>query len=523
MRIYIALKGYMKNSCFFQYSYENFLKVFSPAHLVACISLSLRRFNLRQLAESGFVIFMFLFIFKVMAQETPPTPGQPKSIRIPSVQEKKLENGLRLVVVEKKNVPLVTVYFLIGDGASKEELRKAGLANLTASLLTKGTKTRSATKIAEDIEFLGGTLDSRADWNKSYITLNITSDKLAAAMSVMSDILLNPTFSQKEIDILKAQIQDNLSYNLRQPSFLASYVASVFAYGEHPVIGTPDSIRDISRQDIISFYKKAFAPEKAVLIFVGDITQQAAESLARKFFGNWRNPIAKEISAEPNISRKLTENSEILVVDLPNSGQAAVAYVKKISDLQRNDSKGYFQAIVSDSILGGGYSSRLNQEIRIKRGLSYGAGSSFSWRKDKANFIARAQTKNESAAEVAQLILDEIKKLSEQEVSDEEIKPRKAALIGSFSRSTETNNQLANVLAELYAFDVPTSEINSYVREVEAISSDQIKEFASKFLGNGKLIIVGDYEKMKEDLSKRFKTAKIEILKADELKLEIAD
>ncbi|MFN3330536.1 MAG: M16 family metallopeptidase, partial [Pyrinomonadaceae bacterium] len=402
-----------------------------------------------------------------MAQKTPPAPAPPKPIKVPSIKEKKLPNGLTVAVVEKRNVPLVAVYFLIGDGASKEDLKKAGLANLTASLLTRGTKTRSASKIAEDIEFLGGELNSGADWNESYITLNVTSDKLAAAMNVMADVLLNPTFAQKEIEILKAQIQDNLSYNLRQPGFLASYAASVYAYGEHPVLGTPESLESISRQDIVSFYKKAFAPGKAVLIFVGDISLQKAENLARRFFGAWKNSIAEETVAKEQNSNR-TNGLEILVIDLPNSGQAAVTYTKEIADVRRDDRKRYFEASVMNSVLGGGYSARLNQEIRIKRGLSYGAGSSFAWRRAKANFIARAQTKNESAAEVAELILGEIRKLSEQEVSGEEIKPRKAALIGTFSRNTETNFQLANVLAELYALGVSTDEINSYVQEIEA-------------------------------------------------------
>jgi zinc protease len=466
-----------------------------------------------------FYVLFFCFFQAMAQQETPPTPAPPKPIRIPSVKEKKLSNGLTIAVIEKKNVPLVAVYFLIGDGASKEDLKKAGLANLTASLLTKGTKTRSATKIAEDIEFLGGTLVSGADWNRSYIGLSITSDKLASAMSIMADVLLNPTFAQKEIGVLKTQIQDNLSYNLRQPGFLASYVASVYSYGEHPVLGTPESLKNIGREDIVSFYKRAFAPEKAVLIFVGDVSLKRAESLARRFFGNWRNKVSEETETKPQLNRR--ENShEILIIDLPDSGQAAVTYTKEISGIRRDDTRRYFEASVSNSILGGGYSARLNQEIRIKRGLSYGARSNFSWRRTKANFVASAQTKNESAAEVAELILREIKKLSEQEVSSEEIKPRKAALIGSFSRSTETNFQLAIALAELYTFGVPTKEINSYVQEVEAVNSSQIKDFASNFLVQGEIIIVGDYEKMKDDLSKRFASAKIKIVRANELNLE---
>jgi len=365
-------------------------------------------------------LWAVLFVFSVSAfaqVETPPTPGAPRSAKIPSVTEKKLPNGLKVATVERKNVPLVTVQLLVKSGASAEDTEKAGLANMTVSMLTKGTRTKSASQIAEAMEFLGGSINTGAGWNNSILTINVMSDKLDAALAIMSDVVLNPKFDQKELDLLKSQTLDGLAYNLKQPGFLANYVASRYSFGEHPAGGTPETIGKITAQDIVAFKKENYKPDNAVLIFSGDITGVQANALAQKFFGVWKMPKNKtmETMMDPprDISRTLAEIplvQRILVVDLPDSGQASVNYTTEIHEGRVealgpdkwDSNKGYYEANVLNSVLGGGYSSRLNQEIRIKRGLSYGAGSNFAWRWQKSNFSTRTQTKNESAAEVVE-------------------------------------------------------------------------------------------------------------------------
>lgn len=467
---------------------------------------------------AAFCILHSVFLNGVNGQENPPAPSAPKTISVPAVKEKKLPNNLTLAVVERRIVPLVTVNLLVKSGAESEGNDKAGLANLTASLLTKGTKTRTATKIAEQIEFLGGSINSGAGWNNSVISINITSDKLEQAMAIMSDVVLNPNFDQKEIDLLKSQTLDGLTYNLKQPSFLANYVASAYSYSEHPASGTPASIGAISRSDIAAFHQDNFEPQNSVLIFAGDITASKADALATQFFGSWKNhsrkPIVEKIYNSPKTLPK-----RILVVDLPNSGQAAVNYTKNLSGVPRTKLNSFFPATVLNSLLGGGYSSRLNQEIRIKRGLSYGAGSSFAWREGYSNFGTRTQTKNESAAEVAELVLAEVNKLAEGSIAESELTPRKSVLTGGFGRNLETTQGLAAAVADLYSFGLPASELNSYMTSVQTVSDKQIMEFASANLQGGDIVIVGDYSKFKDDLAKRFPNVKIELIKASELDL----
>lgn len=461
-----------------------------------------------------------MFAFGTQAQE--PAPGPARSVSVPAVKETTLKNGLRVAVIEKRGVPLISVQMLVRAGAAGEGMKKAGLANLTADMLTKGSKTRSAEQIAEEMEFLGSSINSGAGWNSSNVGMTVTSDKLNDAMAIFSDVLLNPAFSQEELDLLKSQTLDDLKGNLQQPGFLANYAASVYSLGEHPTGGTPDSIQSITKQDITSFYTSGFTPADSVLIFVGDISASDAAKAAERFFGRWSQGRAENASPATKRSARNAGSaifSRILVVDLPNSGQASVNYVLPVVGSGRK-SADYYSASVLNSLLGGGYSSRLNQEIRIKRGLSYGAGSGFGWRDNSSTFVARAQTKVVSAAEVAELIIAEIERLRNVDTIDSEILPRKAVLTGGFGRNLETNQGLAGALGELYSFGIPTSELNAYMSNVEQVPNQAIRSFAQKNLVNGDLVIVGDYAQFKEDLAKRFPNAKVEVVKADELDIE---
>jgi zinc protease len=498
----------------------------------------------RKLTQSfGSAVFAFLLLpfafLPADGQEQPPTPGAPRAAKVPAVVEKKLANGLTVATVERKNVPLITVHLLVNSGAEIEGLEKAGLANMTASLLTKGTKTKTASQIAEQIEFLGGSVNAGAGWDSSFVSINVMSDKLDQVMAILADVVINPTFKQEEIDLLKSQTLDGLAYNLKQPGFLANYVASRFTFNEHPVGGTPASTQAITRNDIVGFKKENYKPKFSVLIFTGDISPVRANTLAQKYLGIWKNPpepksaviekiVTMEETAVANANEAKPIVQRLLVIDLPNSGQASVSVTTKIygGRINWDDKKdrgetteNYYSAIVMNSILGGGYSSRLNQEIRIKRGLSYGAGSGFGWRFYESNFFTRTQTKNESAAEVAELVLSEIRKLSENSVPETEIAPRKLVLTGDFGRDLETTGTLAARVAELYNFYLPTNEMNSYIDKVQSVTDAQIKGFAKQNLNEGDLIIVGDYSIFKDDLAKRFPNIEIEVIKADELDL----
>lgn len=496
------------------------------------------------------LVINFVRIFSVLsllctvslAQDQMPKPGPPVNINIPKVNEKTLRNKLKVATVERKNVPLVSVILQIDSGQTFDDLESAGTANMAAYLLTKGTRTRTAPQIAEGIEFLGGSIGTEVGMDESRVVMNVPADKIDAAMAIFSDVIINPAFAAKEIELAKTQSLDELSYNLKQPGFLASYVASVFSFYSQPANGTPESIKAMNRKELLEFYRASYLPKHGTLIIVGDISSQRAFTLAQKFFGAWKNPPEKPQGqtlmitedADSVTERKQAETTKplvgrILVIDLPNSGQSAVTFNKhsnsagRISYDDKNRrgqySEDYFPGLVMNSILGGGYSARLNQEIRIKRGLSYGANSGFTWRAYDTSFTASTQTKDVSAAEVAELVVEEIERMTEKLPEEDEMTPRQAVLTGTFERNLETNEGMSRALAQLYSVWLPPSSLNLYVDKVRAAKREDVRTFARQNLKGGDIIIVGDASKFMDDLKKRFSKMSIRIIKADDLKL----
>ncbi|MFL6375063.1 MAG: M16 family metallopeptidase [Pyrinomonadaceae bacterium] len=472
------------------------------------------------------------------AQEKPPAPGPPRPVQIPQVVEKRLPNGLTVVTVERKGSPLVATRLMIGAGASAEKLQSAGLANVTAELLTKGTKTRDATKVAEDLEFLGADLGTSVGLDQSNVSMSVTSDKIGPAMAVMSDVILHPTFPQSELDLLKSQKLDELTANLSTPGFLTSYVASVYAFGASPASGTPASLQTMTRNDVASFYHDFYTPSRATLFFVGDITPAAAYQIAQTNFGGWRvtGPVLGTGDVDVTATNERSANvrpaivNRILVIDLPKSGQASVSFVRDLRSVghvragdaeqgHREIGENYFPGVLANSVLGGGYSSRLNLEIRIKRGLSYGAGSSMSWRPMSSRFSTRVQTKNESAAEVAELTIEELTRLGKEPATPTELAARRASLIGDFGLHLETDAELLDVISELYANRLGADELRNYEHEVTNVDTAKITQFAAQNFVSGDMIIAGDYSVFKDDLKKRFPNTPITVIEADKLDL----
>lgn len=434
-------------------------------------------------------------------ETAPPPPAPPRQVHIAAPAESTLPNGLRVIVAEKHGVPLVAARLLIKSGAETDPEDLPGLADTTATLLTKGTKTRSAEQIAREVEALGATLDSGAGWDSSFVAVSVMSSKLPKAMGYMADVVRNPTFSDEELERQRQQELDAIRVALKQPRSLARRMAALVVFGKTPyghAGATIDSATKMKRDDLVKFHKQHYGPHNAILVLAGDITPAAATKLAEENFGSW------EQSTLIGFSEGMPQypNPRVVLVDLPEAGQAVVTVTRP--GLARTD-KQYALAQVTNAVLGGGYSSRLNEEIRIKRGLTYGAGSAFEFRADPGPFSATVQTKNESAAEVAHLIVEEMKKMAGESVPDVELTPRKATLIGNFARGLETNAGLARRVGELALYGIDLAEITRYIPAVESVTPAQVEQFAKERLGGqSSIVVVGDARKIAEGLKKEF-------------------
>ncbi|HEX7723790.1 MAG TPA: pitrilysin family protein [Pyrinomonadaceae bacterium] len=479
-----------------------------------------------KLTTNRFVV-MFLSVFVVVVcasnsiaqspQATPPPPTAPHSVVFPKPVEKTLANGLRVIVIPRTQMPLVTAQLLIKSGGEVDPSDLSGVADMTASLLTRGTSTKSATQIAEAIEAIGGSLNSGAGWDASSISTSVMSPRIGQALELLADVARNPAFKDEEIERVRRQSLNGLRGALATPGSIARFVAARVIYRDapygHPLSGTPESLPRIKRDDITKIHATYFRPDNAILVIGGDITGENGFALAQKYLGDWQNPPNALAKLQITTPESEPGNRRILVIDKPEAGQTTVLAVR--SAINRN-SPDYFRGIVANSVLSG-YSGRLNWEIRVKRGLSYGAGSSLDARRWAGSFSASAQTKNESGAEVASLTLSEISKLANGELLDTELTPRKASLLGGFARSMETTGGLVGQFASLALYGVPLDEINRYVANVQAIKSADVKSFAATRLNadSTSVIVVGDAKKFLPDLQKQF--PQVEVIPASDL------
>jgi zinc protease len=468
-------------------------------------------------------LMMFMLVENTLGQkETPPKPASPRPVTIPKPVEKNLPNGLRVIVVERKNVPLVTVQLIIKTGSEAEADDISGTADMTAQLLTKGTKTRTAPQIAEAIEALGGSIFSGANWDNSGVTVTVTSDKIAQAFEIMSDVVLNPTFKDEEIERLREQKLDELQVEMSDPATIARKVAARVVFGEdsygHPLGGTIETVKNIKRADIVAMHDNFYRPTNAILVIVGDVKAQQAFAAAQKNFGTW---VGKKMSPQKKGADVLitpSKQGRVVVIDMPDAGQAAVNAAQKT--IMRQDPS-FIAATVANSVLSG-YSGRLNQEIRIKRGLSYGAGSNISARRTSGIFSARTQTKNESAAEVASLLISELKRLSNEPISTEELMPRKAVLIGDFGRGLETTGGLVSQIGNLALYGFSLDKINTYIQRVQAVTDKDIQQFARSGIPTDQtnIVIVGNAKMFLDELKKKF--TNVEVISINDLDLNSA-
>jgi zinc protease len=307
---------------------------------------------------------------------------------------------------------------------------------------------------------------------------------------------------------------------LGEPGSIARYVAARVVFGDapygHPLAGTPESIGRIKRDDIVKMHETYYRPDSAILVIGGGITAKDAFPMAEKYFGDWQRPQRKFSSGSLGLfAPGETYKPRVVVIDKPDAGQAAVLVARNGIDRKDPD---YFRGIVANSVLSG-YSGRLNQEIRIKRGLSYGAASALEARRSVGPFVASAQTKNQSGAQVAELLIGEVGRLSSSPPADTELTPRKAVLIGNFSRSLETANGLVAQVGSLALYGLGLDEINRYITNVESVTTADVQKFAGSRLSAAgtSIVVVGNAKDFLAELQKHH--TEIEVIPVSEIDL----
>ena len=451
----------------------------------------------------------------------PPAPGREIVPVVPRPNVQMLANGMTVVTVEDAGLPLVTATLVAVGGSAADPAGKAGTASLAASVMTEGTSTRSATQIDAAVEALGASIEGRAGWDGGRLALTTGTGELDQGVAILADLARNATLPAEEIERQRAIAIDGVAVARSNPGTVARQVAARALYGVapygHPASGTAASLRAITRADVERAYRGAWTPATTTLILSGDVTPDKARALADLHFAKWQGSAAAPNSIPEAAKAPLEGN--VIVIDMPKSGQAAVAVAR--NGIARRDPR-YFRAAVANAVLGGGYSARLNQEIRIRRGLSYGSGSSLGARRNPGPFVAVTQTRNDAADQVLALTLGEMKRLGTEPVTAAELTARRASLTGDFGRRIETTAGTASLIADTIDTGLPMGAIGTYLPSVLEIDPAAVQSAASELLATegSTIVIVGESAQFIDKLRKRY--PKLVLIPIGDLNLDSA-
>jgi zinc protease len=406
-----------------------------------------------------------------------------------------LKNGIILLHTEKKTLPIIKVIIAIKAGNIVEPSEKAGLANLTADLLNEGTTRRPAKKLSDEIEFVGGSLHASGGADYITVSLSVLKKDLDLGFDLLSDVILNPAFSEPEIQRRKAIIKSSIIQQKEDPGSVASKAFSKAVFGDHPygrpIEGTEDSLEAITRQDIVDFHKTYYLPNNAIIAVVGDISHTELSSMIEKYFSAWKKQEQPETK---------------LPVPVPIQGRKVIKISKDISQANimlghlgiTRDNPDFYALVVMNYILGGGgFASRLMDNIRDNKGLSYDVHSSFSANKYSGSFMTGLQTKNASANAAIQEIISEMNRIMTEPVSDKELADAKSYLTGSFPLRIDSNNKIAALLISIEFNKLGLDYAENYKKFIDAITKDNVLRVARKYLNTKDyvLVIVGDMAK----------------------------
>lgn len=406
-------------------------------------------------------------------------------------------NGMTVLVLEQHFLPIVEVHALIKAGSAQDPPEKAGVANLTASLLDEGTTTRSSKQLAEQIDFVGGSLEAKASEDFTTATARVLKKDVDLGFSLLADILQHPAFQKQEFERIRAQLLGEMASDNDDPGHVAMKAFNQLVFHGHPyrwpVNGTEDTLSKVTLADVQAFYAKEYQPSQVILTIVGDVTAEQATTLVQTHFGSWKKGTTppRNIKDPAPIKRKTVQ---LIDKDLTQS-----TIILGHGGIQRAHPDFYAVTVMNYILGAGGFSSRLMDSIRDKQGLAYGIMSHFDARLLPGSFWINLQTRTEATNQAIAGVLAELKNIREAPVSDQELAEAKAFLMGSFPLRFDTTAKLAQVLAQVEFYGLGFEYFSQYPKWIERVTKEDVQRVAKQYLDPQRyaLVVVGNLAKAK--------------------------
>ncbi|MBF0487729.1 MAG: insulinase family protein [Nitrospirae bacterium] len=410
-----------------------------------------------------------------------------------------MPNGLVVLFSERHNLPVVRMSLIINASKLDEPARLAGLAHLTAEMLTEGTKNRSSKEIHEEIEFTGASIEASSSSDYTAVGLSVLKKDLPRLFEIFADCVLNPTFTEAELRQKKELVKGNLMQQEESPAYAANKAFMAAVYGKFPYgrvsEGAPETIDMIKRDDVVKFHSDFYVPWGSILSVAGDVTYEELMGLIDKHFSvsaGWSKKSAKKREAAE--LPKSTAKKAILI----NRDTQQANIILGGLGVRRDNPDFYAVSIMNYILGGGGFASRMVKAIRDNLGLAYDIHSHFASFKYAGDFQVVIQTKNEFTNVAVQEILKQIKAMKEGVVTDEELSDAKAYLTGSFPRKLDTMDKISMFMAQVEFYGLGIDFDKKYPAIINAITKDDVRRVAQKYLigNNYKLAIAGNQAKI---------------------------
>ena len=427
-------------------------------------------------------------------------------LRLPPITRATFDNGLRVLIAEYHELPLVEFHLIVGAGAAEDPPGKGGLAALTAGTLTRGTGKLSADELARAIESLGGRITATPGTDGTIVTAEFLSQDFAAGLDLLRQVLLDPAFARDEVRRRRDEQAAGIVAALEDASAIADECFAGFLYGSHPygrpIEGLSTTVPKLGRRDVADFYERWYRPNDTILVLVGDVAAAEATVRLREAFGAWRpSPDALAVRAAP--PARLTAR-RVLLVDKPDATQTQIRLGNVA--IARND-PAYIPAVVANTILGGGFTSQLIEELRIKRSLTYSAWSTFGARLTGGDFRLGTFTKTPTTAETLALALSVEGEFRSHAPARERLAKAKTYLRGQFPLRIESPDALAARLGEAEFNGLGPEELATYRARVAAVTPEQAAAVAGKLMPPPEavaIVVVGKAAEIHDALASRF-------------------
>ncbi len=430
----------------------------------------------------------------------PPAPLAPRPLNLPASEELRLANGLRVVLVENRRLPLVSLRLVFPAGDSHNPPDRPGLSDIVAGMLNEGTESRNSRQIAEEVARIGATLTAGSNSDYTTVASSALTNFADEIFELTADVSLRPSFPEDELELTKQNTLQNLIAQRGQASFLANERVSAVVFGRHPyhvVAPTPEAVEATTREEVLNFHRASFIPNQALLVVGGDFDRERIVNRVEQLFGPWQpgTPRAVDFPAPPR-----REKRETYLVDRPGSAQSNIIIANL--GLTRTDPD-YFNALLMHTILGATASSRLFMNLREEKGYTYGAYTNLDARRTAGSFRATAEVRTPVTGDSLKEFFSEFARIRDELVTEKELRDAKNYLTGIFPIRLETLDGLIDQLVQIRMFDLPADYLQTYRDRVQSVTREDVQRAARAYVlpDRAAVVIVGDAAALREQIA----------------------